>query len=281
MEMKVQLLPPGVELHRLQASMVVHRAGPDYLKEKIWRFPFKAACKLGQVTGWESEENRHLNLQEEARWSLEAATILFITSLLSHRVSEEGEELGPEDVANALSQFPTIRAGMSTLGAPATLVPSLMWPTVVLDQARSQETPGTSTSESNSGPWAGGSGSPGASDQQEIPPEDIISTTTSRDTSTVSLSDEEYEGLEEKEDPLLGVKLEIEEHEQLQAMFGQPPVVHRPNPYYIDSSSEGEMEQEETLAEGGPKEEQGQVVTMVKEGITVVTLSSDESEGGE
>ena len=46
MEMKVQLLPPGVELHRLQASMVVHRAGPDYLKEKIWRFPFKAACIL-------------------------------------------------------------------------------------------------------------------------------------------------------------------------------------------------------------------------------------------
>ena len=97
----------------------------------------------------------------------------------------------------------------------------------------------------------------------------------------MSLSDEEYEGLEEKEDPLLGVKLEVAEHEQLQAMFGQPPVVHRPNPYYMDSSSEGETEQEETLAEGGPKEEQGQVVTMVKEGIIVVDLSSDESEGGE
>ena len=90
----------------------------------------------------------------------------------------------------------------------------------------------------------------------------------------MSLSDEEYEGLEEKEDPLLGVKMEIVEHEQLQAMFGQPPVVHR-------SGSEGEMEQEVTLAEGGPKEEQEQVVTMVKEGIIVVDLISDESEGGE
>ena len=266
--MKVQLLPPGEELHRLQASLVIHRAGPDYLKEKIWRFPFKAACKLGQVTGWDDEEDRRLNLHEEARWSLEAATILFITSMLSHRVSEEGEELGLEDVANALSQFPTIAAGMATLGAPATVVPSLMWPTVVLEQ----ETPGTSTSESNSGPWAG---SPGASDQQENPAEDIISTTTSRDTSTVSLSDEEYDGLEEQEDPLLGVKLEVAEHAQLQAMFGQPPVVHRPNPYYVDSSSEGEMEQ------GEMKKEQGQVVMMAEEGITVVTLSSDESEGGE
>ena len=126
---------------------------------------------------------------------------------------------------------------MSTLGAPAMLVPSLMLPTVPLDQARTQKSPGTSTSESNSGPWAGGSGSPGAADQQEIPPEDNINTSTSRDTSTVSLSDEEYEGLEEKEDPLLGVKMEVVEHEQLQAMFGQPPVVHRPNPFYSDSSS--------------------------------------------
>ena len=83
----------------------------------------------------------------------------------------------------------------------------------------------------------------------------------------MSLSDEEYDGLEGQEDPLLGVKQEVTEHAQLQAMFGQPPVVHRPNPYYVDSSSEGEMEQ-------------GQVVMMTEEGITVVTLSSDE-EGGE
>ena len=41
------------------------------------------------------------------------------------------------------------------------------------------------------------------------------------------------------------------------------------------------MEQEVTLAEGGPKEEQGQVVTLVMEGIMVVELSSSESEGGE
>ena len=91
----------------------------------------------------------------------------------------------------------------------------------------------------------------------------------------MSLSDEEYDGLEEQEDPLLGVKLEVAEHAQLQAMFGQPPVVHHPNPYYVDSSSEGEMEQ------GEMKKEQGQVVMMAEEGITVVTLSSDESEGGE
>ena len=267
MVMKVQLLPAGVELLRLQASMVIHRAEPVYLQEKIWRFPFRAACKLAQVIGWDEEEEHRLNLYEEARWSLEAATILFITSMLAHRVSEEGEELGLGDVTNALSQFPLIAAGMSILGAPATVVPSLMWPTVVLEQ----ETPGTSTSEGNSGPWAR---SPGPSDQQETPAEDNISTTTSRDTSTVSLSDEEYDGLEGQEDPLLGVKQEVTEHAQLQAMFGQPPVVHRPNPYYVDSSSEGEMEQ------GEMEKEQGQVVMMTEEGITVVTLSSDE-EGGE
>ena len=134
MVMKVQLLPAGVELLRLQASMVIHRAEPAYLQEKIWRFPFRAACKLGQVTGWDEEEEHRLNLYEEARWSLEAATILFITSMLAHRVSEEGEELGLEDVTNALSQYPTIAAGMSILGAPATVVLSLMWPTVVLEQ---------------------------------------------------------------------------------------------------------------------------------------------------
>ena len=282
MDLELQLLPPGVELNRLQASMLVHRAGPDYLMEKRWRIPFKATCKLGQITGWESEENRHLNLVEEARWSLEAATILFITNLLSYRLSGEGEELGAEDVANALSQFPIIRAGMPTLGATDMLVPSLLFPTVPLDQVRTQKLLGSATSGSKSGPWAGGSDSPGAADQQVIPPEDSTNTSTSRDTSTVSLSDEEYEGLEEKEDPLLGVKMEVVEHEQLQTMFGQPEVVHLPNPFYIDSSSsEGEMEQEVTLAEGGPKEEQGQVVTMVKEGIIVVDLSSDESEGGE
>ena len=98
----------------------------------------------------------------------------------------------------------------------------------------------------------------------------------------MSLSDEEYEGLGDKEDPLLGVKMEVVEHQQLQTIFGQAEVVHLPNPYYIDSSSsEGEMEQEVTLAEGGPKEEQGQVVTLVKEGIMVVEISSSESDGEE
>ena len=85
---------------------------------------------------------------------------------------------------------------------------------------------------------------------------------------------EEYNGLEGEGDPLLGVKEEVTEHAQLQAMFGQPPVVHLPNPYYVDSSSEGEMEQ------GEMEKDQGQVVMMTEEGITVVTLSSDE-EGGE
>ena len=43
--------------------------------------------------------------------------------------------------------------------------------------------------------------------------------------------------------------MEVVEHEQLQTMFGQPEVVHLPNPFYIDSSSsEGEMEQDVTLA---------------------------------
>ena len=108
---KVQLLPAGVEMLRLQASLAVHRAEPAYLQEKVWRFPFRAACKVAQVISWEEEEEHRLNLYEEARWSLEVATFLFITSMLAHRVSGEGEELGLGDVENALSQFPLIAAG--------------------------------------------------------------------------------------------------------------------------------------------------------------------------
>ena len=94
-------------------------------------------------------------------------------------------------------------------------------------------------------------------------PEDSTNTSTSRDTSTVSLSDEEYEAIGEKEDPLSVMKMEVEEHQQLQNIYGQAKVVHVPNPYYMGSnSSEEETEQEVTLARGGPEEEQGQEVTM-------------------
>ena len=46
-------------------------------------------------------------------------------------------------------------------------------------------------------------------------------------------------------------------------------MVHLPNPYYEDSSEE-EMEQ------GEMEKDQGQVVEMTKEGVVLVTLSSDE-----
>ena len=80
------------------------------------------------------------------------------------------------------------------------------------------------------------------------------------------LLDDEYNKLEgEGEvDPLQGVKEEVAEHVVLQAMYGQPPVVHLPNPYYEGSSDE-EMEQD-----------QGQVVEMTEEGVVLVTLSDDE-----
>ena len=264
--MKVQLLPAGVEMLRLEASLAIHRSEPAHLQEKVWRFPFRAACKVAQVISWEEEEEHRLNLYEEARWSLEAATILFIASMVSHCVSGEEEELGLGDVENALSQFPLIAAGMSMTGAPAKVKPSLMWPTVVLEQ----EVPGTSTQEGSTGLWAI---CPGPSDQQGTSAEDNNSPTISRDSSTMSLSDDEYNGLEGEGDPLLGVKEEVTEHLQLQAMYGQPPVVHLPNPYYEDSSEE-EMEQ------GEMEKDQGQVVVMTEEGVMVVTLSSDE-EGGE
>ena len=87
MDLEIQLLPAGKEFKRLTASMRVHQAGPDYLMEKRWRVTFKATCKLGQSVGWDSQENRHLNLVEETRWSLEAATFLFISSILAYRVT--------------------------------------------------------------------------------------------------------------------------------------------------------------------------------------------------
>ena len=264
MVVKVQLLPDGEEMLRLEAISAIHRSEPAYLQEKVWRFPFRAACKVAQVLSWEEEEEHRLNLYEEARWSLESATILFIASLVSHCVSGEGEELGLGDVENALSQFPLIAAGMAKTGAPAKVKPSLLWPTVILEQ----EDPGTSIS----GLWAT---SPEPSDQLGTSREDSNSLPTSRDSSTMSLSDDEYNKLEgEGEvDPLQGVKEEVAEHIVLQAMYGQPPVVHLPNPYYEGSSDE-EMEQ------GEMEKDQGQVVVMTEEGVMVVTLSSDE-EGGE
>ena len=196
MVVKVQLLPDGEEMLRLEAISAIHRSEPAYLQEKVWRFPFRAACKVAQVLSWEEEEEHRLNLYEEARWSLESATILFIASLVSHCVSGEGEELGLGDVENALSQFPLIAAGMAMTGAPAKVKPSLLWPTVILEQ----EDPGTSIS----GLWAT---SPEPSDQLGTSREDSNSLPTSRDSSTMSLSDDEYNKLEgEGEvDPLQGV----------------------------------------------------------------------------
>ena len=157
MDLESQLLPAGKELNGLLASMRVHQSGPDYLMEKRWRITFKATCKLGQTVGWDSQENRHLNLVEEARWSLEAATFLFISSILAYRLTEEGEELGAEDVANALSQYPIIKAGMAALGATDTLVPSLLFPTIPLEQVRTQpKLHGPVNRGSKSGPRLGG-----------------------------------------------------------------------------------------------------------------------------
>ena len=134
MVVKVQLLPDGEEMLRLEAISAIHRSEPAYLQEKVWRFPFRAACKVAQVLSWEEEEEHRLNLYEEARWSLESATILFIASLVARCGSGEGEELGLGDVEDALSQFPLIAAGMAMTGAPAKVKPSLLWPTVILEQ---------------------------------------------------------------------------------------------------------------------------------------------------
>ena len=245
MVVKVQLLPDGEEMLRLEVISAIHQSEPSYFQEKVWRFPFRAACKVAQVLSWEEEEEHRLNLYEEARWSLESATLLFIASLVARCGSGEGEELGLGDVEDALSQFPLIAAGMAMTGAPAKVKPSMLWPTIILEQ----EDPGATISGLRAT-------SPEPSDQLG---------TSSRDSSMV-LSDDEYNKLEgEGEvDPLQGVKEEVAEHVVLQAMYGQPPVVHLPNPYYEGSSDE-EVEQD-----------QGQVVEMTEEGVVLVTLSEDE-----
>ena len=57
----------------------------------------------------------------------------------------------------------------------------------------------------------------------------------SLDMSIVSLSDEELEAMGEKEDSMLVIKKEVEEHRQLQEIYGQAEVVHVANPFYAVS----------------------------------------------
>ena len=94
------------------------------------------------------------------------------------------------------------------------LVPSLLFPTIPLEQVRTQpKLHGPVNRGSKSGPRVGGSGSSAASHPvvEDQPPEILPgdSTSTSLDTSTVSLSDEEYEAMGEKEDTLSEMKMEV------------------------------------------------------------------------
>ena len=231
---------------RLEAISAIHQTGPAHLEERVWGLPFRASCKMAQVLSWEEEEEHRLNLYEEARWSLESATLLFIASLVARCSSGEGEDIDLGDVEEALCQYPLITAGMAMTGAPARVKPSMLWPTTILEPGCPDAT--------ISGPRA--STSPDPADPLG---------TSSGDSSMV-LSDDEYNGLEgEVEvDPLQGIKEEVAEHAVLQAMYGQSPVIHLPNPYY-EGSSDGESEQG-----------QSQAVEMTEEGVVVVTLSDDE-----
>ena len=89
---------------------------------------------------------------------------------------------------------------------------------------------------------------------------------TSSGDSSMVLSDDD-EGLGEVGvDQLQGIKEEVAEHAVLQAMYGQPPAVHLPNPFY-QGSSDGESEQGQVQAE-----------ELTEEGVVVVTLSDSEGE---
>ena len=147
----------------------------------------------------------------------------------------------------ALLQYPLISAGMAMTGAPARVRPSILWPTTVLE-------PGCPDA-AISGPEA------------ITIPDPIDPLGTSSGDSSMVLSDDEYEGLGEVEvDPLQGIKEEVAEHAVLQAMYGKPPTVHLPNPFY-QGSSDGESEQGQNQAE-----------ELTEEGVVVVTLSDDEGE---
>ena len=247
MALNFQLLPEGKEMLRLEAISAIHQTRPAYLEERVWRLPFRASCKMAQVLSWEGEEEHRLNLYEEARMTLESATLLFIAALVARCSSGEGEDIDLGGVEEALRQYPLISAGMAMTGAPARVRPSMLWPTTILEPGCPDAT--------ISGPEA------------TTIPDPIDPLGTSSGDSSMVLSDDEYEGLGKVEvDPLQGIKEEVAEHAVLQAMYGQPPTVHLPNPFY-QSSSDGESEQGQNQAE-----------ELTEEGVVVVTLSDDEGD---
>ena len=246
MALNFQLLPGGREMLKMEAIAAIHRTRPAYLEERVWRLPFRASVKMAQVLSWEGEEEQRLNLYEEARVTLESATLLFIASLVARCSSGEGEDIDLGGVEEALLQYPTILAGMAMTGAPACVRPSMLWPTAVLE-----------------------SGCPDVpiSGPEAITIPDLIDPlgTSSGDSSMVLSDDDEGLG-EVGVDQLQGIKEEVAEHAVLQAMYGQPPAVHLPNPFY-QGSSDGESEQGQVQAE-----------ELTEEGVVVVTLSDSEGE---
>ena len=88
---------------------------------------------MAQVPSWEGEEEHHLNLYEEARMTLESATLLYIAALVDRCSSGEGEDIDLGGVEEALRQHPLIPAGMVMTGGPAQVRPSMLWPTIILE----------------------------------------------------------------------------------------------------------------------------------------------------